>query len=257
MAKPQEGAVPLHPNLLGKQIGEFLREELKDDYILIFDGLTAAGYTTDWVTAVRSGQILDSGECIGLGHGMGMAIGAGMATDRRVPIVALVGDGGIGAGGMDIETAARWDIPVMFVIFNNSHLGAATGVLTIPGYGATGDVMKDSTQTMPQIRYDEMFKAFDCHGELVQQDTEIKPALKRGMDYVRTKSRPAVVNCLTDPIAFHEIYLTLGLIAFYGHIPWGEIPEFIQQLIIQRKLVPPQYLAFCEPGWVEAITQAR
>lgn len=257
MAKPQEGAVPLHPNLLGKQIGEFLREELKDDYILIFDGLTAAGYTTDWVTAVRSGQILDSGECIGLGHGMGMAIGAGMATDRRVPIVALVGDGGIGAGGMDIETASKWDIPVLFVLFNNGCLGGAATVLSIPGWGATGDIRKDSWTTLEHIRYDEMFKAFDCHGELVQQGTEIKPALKRAMDYVRSKSKPAVVNCFTDPLVFHEIYLTLGLLAFFGHIPWNEIPEMIQQLIIARKLVPPQYLAFCEPGWVEAITQAR
>ena len=39
------------------------------------------------------------------------------------------------------------------------------------------------------------------------------------MDYVRTKSKPAVVNCLTDPDVLHEIWAVLGLFPSWGLYP--------------------------------------
>jgi len=256
--KDMEGAVPLHPDILGRQIAEFLREELHDDYMLILDGLTASGYTTDWVTAVRSGQILDAAETIGLGHSMGMAIGAAMATQGRVPIVALVGDGGIGCGGMDIETASRWDVPAMFIIFNNSWLASDWhSKFGANWFNATGDWIKDGSATLQKIRYDEVFRPFGCHGELVEQDRQIKPALKRAMDFIRNESKPAVVNCITDPDILHEAWATLGLGPTFSFIPWDELPEKGRRELIEYNMVPPQFFPLLDPSWQAGLLQAR
>lgn len=256
--KDMEGELPLHPDILGRQISEFLREELHDDYIVIFDGLTASGYTTDWIKAVRSGQILDAAETIGLGHSMGMSVGAAMATNRSVPIVSFVGDGSIGIGGMDIETAARWDVPAMYILFNNSWVASDWySKFGANWFTATGDPLKDSSACLPKIRYDEMFKAFGCHGELVENDKQIKPALKRAMDYIRTKSKPAVVNCLTDPDILHEAWATLGMGPIFTFIPWDEVPEKGRRELIEYRMVPPQFFPYLDPSWQAGLMQAR
>ncbi|MFQ5876016.1 MAG: thiamine pyrophosphate-binding protein, partial [Dehalococcoidia bacterium] len=113
------GKHPIHPDLVGRLTSEILHEELNDEYISIIDGFTASAYFTDWNKAVRSGEVLDAAETIGMGHAQGMALGAGMATDRKTPILALLGDGAVGASGMEIETAVRWGIPVVFLHENN------------------------------------------------------------------------------------------------------------------------------------------
>ena len=55
---------------------------------------------------MNTGTVLDAAETIGIGHGPGMAVAAGLYTKCEKPIIVLLGDGGLGAGGGDIETCA-------------------------------------------------------------------------------------------------------------------------------------------------------
>ena len=258
--KAMEGVMPMHPDILGKNIGEFAKEELKNDCFFILDGFTASSFSTDWFKAVRSAQVLDAGECIGLGHGIGMSIGAALATDRKVPVLAMVGDGGIGCGGMDIETASRWNIPVIFVIWNNADMGAGGWSRFLKGImgRATGDDLLDSFGTLKGIRYDRMFAEFGCHPENVVKDSEVKPALKRALDFVRKESKPAVINANTDPMVLQEIWATALTGLAMACTEWDEVPEEGKKLILEENLVTPLQFAYgVRPSVQEAIMKYR
>jgi acetolactate synthase-1/2/3 large subunit len=52
-----------------------------------------------------------------------------------------------------------------------------------------------AAELRPETRYDQVAQALGCHGELVREPAELRPALERAF----AASGPAVVNVLTDP----------------------------------------------------------
>jgi acetolactate synthase-1/2/3 large subunit len=125
-----------------------------------------------------------------------MAIGAQLARPGK-QVVAVIGDGGIGIGGWDMETAAKYGIPLVVVLWNNSSWGPSFEQMPL---------LKDRTDPfdmLPGIRYDRIFKELGCHGEHVEKPDEIVPALRRALE----SGKPAVVNVVGDKRIGHP---TLG-----------------------------------------------
>jgi acetolactate synthase-1/2/3 large subunit len=56
------------------------------------------------------------------------------------------------------------------------------------GYSVAADLR-------PETRYDELAEALGCHGELVREPAQLRPALVRAFE----AGGPALVNVLTDP----------------------------------------------------------
>src|SRR5213078_1456623 len=90
--------------------------------------------------------------------------------------IVVIGDGGFGIGGMELETALRHRLPLVTLLWNNSSWG--------PGFEEMpmlrGRV--DPFDRLPELRYDRMFEAIGCHGEHVTRPEEIRPALERAFD---------------------------------------------------------------------------
>ncbi|MFC1993166.1 thiamine pyrophosphate-binding protein [Chloroflexota bacterium] len=148
-----------------------IADTIDKDATVIYDSFMASVYLTDKVEATFAGQILDSALHQGVGHSVGMAIGAQLARPGK-QVVAVIGDGGCGVGGMDIETARRYNLPIVFVLINNDSW--------------VGNYMRemfysevDNWDMIHGIRYDRMFKEVGCHTEHVEDPTEIRPALER------------------------------------------------------------------------------
>jgi acetolactate synthase-1/2/3 large subunit len=57
-----------------------------------------------------------------MGWSIAAAIGGKLARPE-VPVVSIIGDGSMLMHGMEIQTAARYNIPVIFVMFNNGAHG--------------------------------------------------------------------------------------------------------------------------------------
>jgi acetolactate synthase-1/2/3 large subunit len=57
-----------------------------------------------------------------MGYGVPAAIGAGLAAPGR-PVVTLAGDGGFLMTGQELETAARYGVPLLAVVFQNGLYG--------------------------------------------------------------------------------------------------------------------------------------
>ena len=95
----------------------------------MIDGYTMSDYVMPYLRAVRPAQILSSSEQAGVGHGVSMAMGAAFAQleqGDRTPVLALMGDSGMTNAGMEIDTAARYKLPIVYLVTENN--GWITGM---------------------------------------------------------------------------------------------------------------------------------
>lgn len=175
--------VPIHPDRLTKD----LISVIDKDATLIVDSFTLSGYTSQWFTAHTTGQIVDAGPLAPVGHGVGMGIGAQLGRPGK-QVIIVSGDGGLGIGGMDMETAVKYNIPIICLLWNNSSWGPSFEQMPLLK-GRT-----DPFDMVPNIRYDKVFEPMGVHTEHAETPDEIIPALERALKSGKT----SLINVLGD-----------------------------------------------------------
>lgn len=142
---------PVHHGWLCQVLSDTCEELYGGRNRLIIDGYTISGFMPPFPKARYSAQIMDSSEQAGVGHGIGMAIGAafGDPETRKHPVIALMGDAGMGNAGFDIETALRFELPIVYVVTNNDGwlTGTTTGKTGTSWVSRTGGTARSSCRT--------------------------------------------------------------------------------------------------------------
>lgn len=174
---------PIHPSRVARE----LCEVIDSDATIVIDSFTMSGWIAQCFRARFPGQILDAGPLAPVGHGVGMAIGAQLARPGK-QVVLIVGDGGLGVSGFDLETARRYRLPIVVVLWNNSSWGPSFEEMPFLK-GRT-----DPFEIQPNQRYDRMFELMDCHGEHVERPQAFRPGLERALRAGKT----ALVNVVGD-----------------------------------------------------------
>ncbi len=165
-----------------------LRQLLDRDAIVIGDGGDFVSFAGRLIDSYEPGCWLDPGPFGCLGSGPGYALAAKLAHPSR-QVLLLMGDGAFGFSGMELDTLARHGVAVVCVIGNNGIWALEKHPMEfLYGYSVAAS-LREST------RYDLVAEALGCHGELVSQPSELRPALERAFE----SGRPSVVNVLTDP----------------------------------------------------------
>jgi len=183
-AELADSRAPLHPMRI---YGE-LAQVLDRDAIVVGDGGDFVSYAGRVVDSYEPGCWVDPGPYGCLGSGFGYALAAKLARPDR-QVVMLAGDGALGFSGMELDTLARHNVPVVVVIGNNGIWGLEKHPMeAIYGYSVVAELR-------PETRYDVVAEALGCHGALVSRPHELRPALEAAF----ASGRPAVVNVLTDP----------------------------------------------------------
>ena len=110
-------AVPLHP----ARVVRDLRRVMPRETVLVVDS-GATGFLRPLLGGLRAAH-LHLGYEPGA-HGLGDPGGhRGQAGPAQRPLVVATGDGCMLMHGMEIQTAGRYGIPVIFLVINNSALG--------------------------------------------------------------------------------------------------------------------------------------
>jgi acetolactate synthase-1/2/3 large subunit len=175
---------PLHPMRLYAELSQVLDR----DAIVIGDGGDYVSYAGRVVDSYEPGCWLDPGPFGCLGTGPGYALAAKLAHPQR-QVVMLLGDGAFGFSGMEFDTLARHGVAVVGVMGNNGIWGLEKHPMEfLYGYSVAAELR-------PETRYDEVVQALGCHGELVREPAQLRPALERALG----AGVPALVNVLTDP----------------------------------------------------------
>lgn len=179
---------PINPYFLAQEVADFL----DDSATIILDGFMFPGFMSNRFAAKFPGHYFDAAGIIGVGHSVGMAMGVQLARPGK-QVLGLLGDGGMGITGFDLETAARYKIPAVWLLFNNS--GWMNTTMQNPDYkGILGLPIKDSYGMLKDIRYDKIVEELSCHGEFVTEPEQIRPALERAFN----SGKPALVNVIPD-----------------------------------------------------------
>ena len=133
---------------------------------------------------------LDAGSFGTMGVGLGQAIAAAVVhPDKQV--ICLEGDSAFGFSGMEVETACRYKLNIVFVIVNNNAIG-----------GGVAELSEDRFASPPSgytidAGYEKMIEGFGGKGYLVRTPAEFSTALKQALD----DDMPSIVNVLIDPNA--------------------------------------------------------
>jgi thiamine pyrophosphate-dependent acetolactate synthase large subunit-like protein len=175
---------PLHPMRIYKELGDFLDR----DAIVVGDGGDFVSFAGRVWETWEPGTWMDPGPYGCLGAGPGQAIGAKLAHPER-QVCLLLGDGAFGFSGMEFDTMARHNLPIVAVMGNNGIWALEHHPMKfLYGYSLAAELR-------PETRYDEVVSALGCHGELVRSPEELRPALDRAF----ASGKPALVNVITDP----------------------------------------------------------
>ncbi len=133
---------------------------------------------------------LDAGTFGTMGVGLGQAIAAQVVhPDKKV--ICVEGDSAFGFSGMEVETACRYQLPIVFVIINNNGIGG--GFDELPDERFQSPV---SAYTI-QAGYQKMIEGFGGKGYLVRTPDELSASLKQALD----DTMPSIINVLINPLA--------------------------------------------------------
>jgi 2-hydroxyacyl-CoA lyase 1 len=192
-AKSEQNAESIEPmlNSDASDIGYYrilkeIRDYLPKDAIVVADGASTMDISRQVVPVWEPRHRLDAGVAGCVGTGVPFAI-ASQVVHPDKPVICLQGDWAFGFNGMDIETAARFKLPIVWVIFQNANVDKWVR--------SHVDKVEDPNDFTPNLRFDVMMEALGGHGELVEGPEEIRPALERAF----SSGKASVVNVIMDP----------------------------------------------------------
>ena len=225
-AQQYKDHTPVHYGYLAKKVWDVCEDLYGGKNRIIIDGYTISDYMPAFIQARYSGQVMDASEYAGVGHGVGMAIGAAFA-DRQTykqPVLALMGDAGMGISGTDFETAVIHELPIVFLVTENR--GWLTGMKSVY-YGNNWEGMGEQDRAYGQegvenARYDKFCDMFGGHGEYVNDPGDIEAAMTRAFRAAE-KGIPAIVNVHMDETVSNRQIYTGGYATCWEHIPWEQL----------------------------------
>ena len=223
-AESYKDHAPVHYGYLAKKIWDVCESLYQKKNRVIIDGYTISDYMPAFIQARYSGQVMDASEYAGVGHGVGMAIGAAFA-DRdtyKQPVLALMGDAGMGISGTDFETAVIHKLPIVFLVTENR--GWLTGMKSVY-YGNNWEGMGEQDRAYGQegvenARYDKFCEMFGGHGEYVNDPAAIEAAMTRAFRAAE-RGIPAIVNVHMDETVSNRQIYTGGVCHLLGTYPVG------------------------------------
>ena len=178
---------PIHPNRLVAKIMEVFGE---DAYYVADGGDTSYYGLAGFSSAHQAGVLVPAGALLGcLGTGIPFAI-AGKLSHPDKPVIVLNGDGSFGFNSMEFDTAVRHNIPIICVVNNDCAWG-----MIKHSQGMSLGKDRTTCAELGMRHYEKMVEGLGGYGELVTEDADIVPAIRRAV----ASGKPACINVVTDP----------------------------------------------------------
>jgi acetolactate synthase-1/2/3 large subunit len=186
------GAVPIRP----ERVVADLRRVVPEDGIVLVD----VGGHHNWIVAEwdawKSRTLLQTWGYASMGFGVAGPLGAKLAAPHR-PVVTVCGDGGFVMNASAVLTAVEYDIPVVWLVWNNC------GYVVIRdqqlGYfGKTRELATMFKRTGGQLfsaDYAAMARSMGAEGRLVEKPGDLAGQLEAAI----ASNRPTVLDVRVDP----------------------------------------------------------
>ncbi|MFC5381201.1 thiamine pyrophosphate-binding protein [Aquipuribacter nitratireducens] len=170
----QSDEVPLRPERLTDELGQLL----PDDALVVADTGHAGMWTAGYLDLSRPGQgfVRAAGS---LGWALPAGIGAQVARRHR-PVVVFTGDGGLYYHLAELETAARWGIPVTVVVNDNASLNQEINPYTV-AYGGSLHGRHHELWHFRDVDLARVAESLGVTGLRVEKPAELASAVERAL----------------------------------------------------------------------------
>ncbi len=140
-----------------------------------------------------------------MGYGTAAPIGAKLAMPDR-PVISLAGDGAFLMNGMEVSTAVNYNIPVVWVVFNNQMFG-----LIHHGRKMDPKVIPEGIPSRFETRTDfvKLAEGYGARGIRIKKPEEMTPELARD---ILESGRPTVLDVWIDEEEAPPIVSRIGSI---------------------------------------------
>ncbi|MGM8215248.1 thiamine pyrophosphate-dependent enzyme [Bacillaceae bacterium W0354] len=182
VSKPVENHDPINRHIIA-----LMEKHLPKDAIITND----AGNFAGWLHAFYPFNERNTyvGPTSGaMGYGLPAAIGAKLAEPHRT-VVSLSGDGGFMMTVQELETAARYGIPTISIVFNNQMYG------TIRMHQEVHFPNRVIGTGLGDVRFADLAKTLGANGFFVNDIQSFEYALLEALK----SERPAVIEVMTNP----------------------------------------------------------
>jgi acetolactate synthase-1/2/3 large subunit len=177
-------AVPIRPERLIAEVDAVVDPAT----IVVCDGSYASGWVLSHIDVRASRRTILSPRGTGsIGWGFAAAVGAKVGAPDR-PVICVTGDGGFFYLINEIETAARYCIPVLTVVLNNGTLGFQRHYEE-QAFGTYREC------DFLDINFSAVAQSLGAAGERVTNPADLAAALARGL----THEKPYVVDVVITP----------------------------------------------------------
>lgn len=176
----------IDPRALSRQIAALLPAERQ----LVVDGGHFMGFPSMDIPVDGPDRFVFTLDFGSIGLGLGAAVGAAVAHPDRLTVTAI-GDGGLMLSLGELDTAVRYRLPMLIVVYNDESYGAEMHFLRMSGLDE-----KESRFATPPL--DAVARAIGADGMAVRSLADLEgvaPLLAGGLD------RPLLLDCrITDEV---------------------------------------------------------
>lgn len=182
--------VPIRPEYICNVLSEYIDK----DTVIAMDASFVCEWVMSYINNMSKGcNFLMPRAMAGIGWDLPAAMGAKIGRPEKT-VISLTGDGAFGYVMNELETASRYNINVIEIVFNNSALG-------FQKYYEELLFGKSVECEFQDIDYSEVARALKCQGERVKSPQELKQAMERAFN----ANAPYVLDVVVDPKAIPPI----------------------------------------------------
>jgi thiamine pyrophosphate-dependent acetolactate synthase large subunit-like protein len=190
----------VHPAVIAKELSDFMyRGHIpKEQTVFNSGGYVTSRYMRRWNRGFRPGQLLyDSYQFGAIGPNIAMAVGTCAAVRQGVgpqapyrgaPVICLTSDAAAAYTIMELETAAKYKMPIVVVVYSNNAWGTFTPYVRNPVHLAIQLFQEN-------VRYDKVAEGLGAHGEYVTRPSDFSPALERCYQLAAKENVCSLINC--------------------------------------------------------------
>lgn len=190
----------LHPAVIARETQNFLDKGSDDRLASVFGGggWTSGLFAGRYMRAQRPAHmIVPPYQYAAIGPDMAMMMGVSAAVERGIgpqagyqgaPTICITSDAGVAYSLMDLETAIKYKLPTITIVYNNNAWGvwpnAARSARSMHMY-----------LFQENLRYDLMAKGLGAAGEYVTNVEDFRAALARAYKLARNEKISTLINC--------------------------------------------------------------
>ncbi len=176
-------AIPIHP----ARIVSELRKALPRDGIVLIDSGAHRAFAGHYWNSYAPLTYISATNLGPMGWAIPAAVGVQCAQpDKKVAVIT--GDGCMHMHGIEVATAARYGLPIIYVVINNAALGNVW--LRVHNIGS----VPDELTRLPNIDWAGFAIALGCKGLTVNHPDELAKAFTTALEY----PGPTVIDIKAD-----------------------------------------------------------